>query len=556
MAVEPITELLQKAGFPYKETPTQYIFECPVCGRENKCYMGKANLLWDCKVCGETGNVKKFREIVGKGTQVEEAKPISTEFKLSMDDVEKMQEQLKKSPEKLKYLTQDRKLSMEAIKKSRFGINQNGDISIPHMKNGNLVGMQYRKFSGDVKYMSEPGSSYELFNAAVLDTEVEELLVCEGSFDGAAALTYGFTNVVAVPGCSSKKASWIHKFKKAKKVYIAYDMDEDKDKGQKGAYDLATKIGLDKCKNVKLPFNDMNDCLINGVTVEEITKAIREAENFPVPGICTLDRFEADLIDYIYDKKGSSTYKTGYEKLDAITHGFDLQELRVVSGVTGAGKTTWIAFEMLKYAERGIPTAMFSLESPVKKIGKDLLQSRIDIPITELSKEEILQEVKAFKALPIYFFDSREFNQVLNLSRFRDSLKNARDSLGIKFAVLDDMQFLLNTGNRYLNTADKITETVAEMKLIANTLNIHLVIVAHINRENDGDMPTLRQLKGSSGYEQLADFAMFVHRNTDPDAPEDIGRVVSIAISKNRIHGDLGVARFVYDKDRCIYLPE
>lgn len=555
MSIEPITELFQRIGIDYKETDTQYIMSCPICGREQKCYMGKANLLWDCKVCGETGNIKKFRELVGGNVAVEKPKT-TADFTLTMDDVEEMQQRLMESPEKLRYLTQDRKLSMDSIKKLKFGLTKDGDISIPHIRNGNLTGIQYRKFSGNIKYLSEPGSDYQLFNEGVLDVEVDELLVCEGAFDAASALTYGFTNVVAVPGCSSKKAHWIHKFKKAKKIHIAYDMDEDKDKGQKGAYDLATKIGLERCKNVKLPYNDMNDCLINGVEVSEIVKAVKEAENFPVPGICTLDRFESDLIDHIYNNKGWSTYRTGYENLDKITHGFDMQELRVVSGVTGAGKTTWITLEMLNYAKQGIPTAMFSLESPIKKIGKDLLQSQIDRPITELSKEEVLTEIRKFKALPIYFFDSREFNQTLNLHRFRDSLKHARDSLGIKFAVLDDMQFLLNTGNRNLNTADKITETVAEMKLIANTLNIHLVIIAHINRENEGSMPTLRQLKGSSGYEQLADYAMFVHRDTDPEAPPDIAEIVSIAISKNRIHGDLGLTRFRFDKERCMYTPE
>ena len=555
--MESINEFFERRHIDVTENDTQYILECPICHRDKKVYMGKANLAWDCKVCGAKGSFQKYKHAVEGDTPLGEEPAEVSSFSITETDIEEMQKTLlEKSTKLLSYLMKDRKFTLEVIKKAKLGANSKGDISIPHFENGNLIGLQYRQMNNKIKYMSEKGSKYGIFNESCLDT-AEDVLICEGFFDGMAAQVYGFANVVAIPGASAGKTTWIHRFRKAKNIFIAYDCGEDeKEKGQKGAYSLAVKLGLERCKSVQLPYGDMNECLIQGVPQADIVKAVKEAKSFPVPGICTLDRFEDELIDHIFAKKGWSAYKTGYEQLDAITHGFDLQELRVVSGVTGAGKTTWIAFEMLRYAERGIPVAMFSLESPIKKVGKDLIQSRIDRPITDLTKEELIQEVREFKNLPMYYFDSREFNSVLNLHRFREALKHARDSYGIKFAVLDDMQFILNTGNRNLNTADKITETIAEMKLIANTLNIHLVIIAHINRENEGGMPTLRQLKGSSGYEQLADYAMFVHRETDPSAPPDIASAVSISISKNRIHGTLGQANFRYDVDKCVYLPE
>ena len=64
--------------------------------------------------------------------------------------------------------------------------------------------------------------------------------------------------------------------------------------------------------------------------------------------------------------------KVKFNSLDKITGGFAEQELRVISGHTSTGKTTWTMNEMLIYARQGIPVCIFSLESPVKKVIKDI----------------------------------------------------------------------------------------------------------------------------------------------------------------------------------------
>jgi replicative DNA helicase len=90
---------------------------------------------------------------------------------------------------------------------------------------------------------------------------------------------------------------------------------------------------------------------------------------------------------------------------------------------------------------------------------------------------------------------------------------------------------------------------------MANSLNIHLIVIVHVNREGakTGQVPKIFDLKGGSGIEQSADYVVFVHRDVSPDAPDEVKENVEIAIAKNRIEGSTGIIHFKYYSDRCDY---
>ena len=44
----------------------QYICDCPFCGKESHFYISKTTQLWDCKKCGESGNIYKLLRYVDK----------------------------------------------------------------------------------------------------------------------------------------------------------------------------------------------------------------------------------------------------------------------------------------------------------------------------------------------------------------------------------------------------------------------------------------------------------------------------------------------------------
>lgn len=68
---------------PKLNRTNQYICDCPFCGKESHFYIDKTTQLWDCKKCGESGNIYKLLRYVDKlyllqGATVEERETIES----------------------------------------------------------------------------------------------------------------------------------------------------------------------------------------------------------------------------------------------------------------------------------------------------------------------------------------------------------------------------------------------------------------------------------------------------------------------------------------------
>jgi len=542
---------LEENGISFELTPdqTQAILDCPECGSTKHTYFNVTNGLWDCKKCKAKGNFYQFKDAY-KHPAIE---PENSVREISVDDVERYQSALflSKNNATLEYLTKKRCYSIDEIKASRLGVNDFGDIVIPYYnEKDELYGCQVKNIhTGGWYSIGKPG----IYNIQILKDNPDELVVFEGAWDVIAARQYGLKKAISIPGANWRKDSWVLKLKEIQKIYICLDTDEV---GTKGARELASRLGLNRCWNVKLPLKDINDCLIAKLPVGIVKKAIQDAEQFPVPGMCSSDRFIDDVMDSIENPNKLKGYPTHYPKLDIMTGGFGPGEIRVVSGLTSVGKTTFLMDEMLQYAKQNIPVAIFCLESAIHKVMKEMLQSLSNRPLSDMTKEEIVALVKQLSEMPIHWFDEREFEGNLNVMKVKELIRQTRDRYGVKFVVIDNLQFVLNTDYSKRSTDEKVTSLMTELKLLAKTLQIHIIAVAHINRQNDGDRPQMQQLKGSSAYEQTSDYIMFVHRDTNPDADPEIKARVEVIVAKNRPNRETGIIQFRYDKEKCLYREE
>jgi replicative DNA helicase len=247
-----------------------------------------------------------------------------------------------------------------------------------------------------------------------------------------------------------------------------------------------------------------------------------------------------------------------------MTKGFKGGQVRIMSGFTSVGKTTWTMNEMLLYAKQRIPVGIFCFESDQVDVILNMVQYLADKPIGQLSRQEVYSYMDELDNMPIHFFDERNFTDAFNIIKFKDLVKQIRDRFGIKFLVLDNMQFLLNFDHERINFDEKVTRLMTELKNMSKILDIHLIGMVHLNRaaygakDKNGNRivpkPQVHDLKGSSGFEQTADYVMFVHRDTGFDAPDDVKNDVEIIVAKNRPgKGVTGVINFKYIPEKCAY---
>lgn len=541
-----------------EENDSHIITTCPFCQKEQKLYINFTTGMFDCKVCGEKGGFKRFKWAVVGG----KADAPAPEMSANVSTVKRYADKLKDHASVYNYLTQERKLSPAVLEEFYIGVNDRGDISIPHVKDNEVTAIKYRYMGEDEtqgKYYYSKGSKPTLYNNGVLKRNPKKVILVEGEFDLLAGRTYGIKDIMAVPGATQKGDDWLKLLEPVEEIYICYDTDGP---GQKGAYELASRIGLGKCKNIVLPKNDLNDCLKSGITAEEIGKMIDEAIAFPVPGVVKSLEFEKSVISDIFNPDEIRGEKTGFPTLSKLLDGLRTQELSLISGWTTTGKTTWLKVLGYNLAQSGAPTLIISLETPYKKLIRELITIHSGKSHEELlhsPKEEVLQHLEEIDKMCLYWYDMRHEEARMGVKEFMKMIQDIRARYGIKYVVLDDIKKLTSNSRNNYSKNETAEEDAAlnDLSYVAKQQDMHIFVVSHLKKpENEQKMlktPSLADLKGSSGYLHIPDNILFVHRNIDPAADEELKAQVEIVVAKCRESGETGIINLTYDKDRCRY---
>lgn len=194
--------------------------DCPFCLKEGHFYVNHEKLLWDCKVCGETGNPASF---------------LNKMVKVYAEGI---------TSKELKAIAEDRGLPTEAFKKWGLGY-AHGSYAIPvYSEAGKLLDIRLYKLGG--KAMSTAGAKSGLMGAEKLAKfpKTEEVYICEGEWDTIAMQWYiDFLGkkglAVCSPGAGIFKPEWAELFV-GRRVNVMYDNDKA---GMKG--ELTVKERLD-----------------------------------------------------------------------------------------------------------------------------------------------------------------------------------------------------------------------------------------------------------------------------------------------------------------------
>ncbi|MFN9752240.1 MAG: DnaB-like helicase C-terminal domain-containing protein, partial [Planctomycetota bacterium] len=100
-----------------------------------------------------------------------------------------------------------------------------------------------------------------------------------------------------------------------------------------------------------------------------------------------------------------------------------------------------------------------------------------------------------------------------------------------------------------LDRREQIGEICKQLKQVANDLEVPIMVLSQLNRQAEGEIPTLSMLRESGSVEEDADQVIFVHRQTRSD------RDGKIIVAKNR-HGQCGIVDADWDGTRMRYATE
>ncbi len=391
----------------------------------------------------------------------------------------------------LDYLREDRNIPADILVKYKIG--EAGDyIVFPFLlPNGELALAKRRKAEdGAAPIPTESGCEPVLFGWQAISDSAREIVLLEGEIDALSMAAYGYP-AMSIPfgGGGGAKQQWIEnefeRMDRFEKIYIATDMDKP---GNEAAEEIANRLGRHRCLRVSLPKKDANECLVGGITKEEIDACISGAKYLDPEGLRKASEFTDSVIELFWPEPGTHLgYRTPYGKLGNHLL-FRPAEVTLWSGASGAGKSQILADCTVDWVEQGARVCEASFEmKPVMNLKRKCKQAvGVDRP-----SEPAIRSAMQFLDQGLLIYErigKADIETLLSIFSF------ARAKYGCDTYIIDSLMRLGIESDDY-NGQEKAIFRLVDWTL-AN--NVHTHLVAHARKgDKDRGVPETEDIKGA-----------------------------------------------------------
>jgi replicative DNA helicase len=280
-------------------------------------------------------------------------------------------------------------------------------------------------------------------------------------------------------------------------------------------------------------------------SAEEIKEAIKDANT---------------VIAKLLMKKGELTGVTsGFKDLDALTFGFQRQEMIVVAARPSMGKTSF-ALNIAESAAMPKPgkaepvaTLVFSLEMSCSQLALRMLCSRAKVNMKLLrdglvgrdSREvnDLGRAAEEFKKAPILIDDSSN----LTIMEMRAKARRIYSRRKLGLIIVDYLQLVSGTDSR-APREQQVAEVSRGLKAMAKELDLPVIVLSQLNRssEKENRTPRLSDLRESGSIEQDADVVLMLSRPKDTDERfQTAAGAADLIVAKQR-NGPVGELKLTF----------
>ncbi|OFO30590.1 hypothetical protein HMPREF3050_00400 [Neisseria sp. HMSC065D04] len=250
----------------------------------------------------------------------------------------------------------------------------------------------------------------------------------------------------------------------------------------------------------------------------------------------------------ISETDGMLGFSTGFSNLDEATGGLQRGNLTVIGARPGMGKSVLAENIARHCAKNGLSVRFQSYEMSGVELTQRGASAEYAIDYGRLKKYRMTQTETDNFAL--YINKARNWKFVINTEMIGIDTIAARCRLekrksGLDLLVVDHLHLMPRKG---VNEVAELDDITARLKRLAMELQIHVLLVAQLNRatEKQADKrPSLADLRGSGGIEQNANLVLMPYREGyyDSEAPQGTAELI---IAKNR-DGERGVLDLTWE---------
>lgn len=238
------------------------------------------------------------------------------------------------------------------------------------------------------------------------------------------------------------------------------------------------------------------------------------------------------------------------EKLNKYFNGYHKQDLTILAGRPGMGKTAFMLNEALKQALDGKAVGIFSLEMSTTQLTARLFSNFANVDSGRLVRNKLFEDEKKilsekrkeFEKLPIFISDQG----AITLMQLKIQAKKWQRENKISMVFIDYLQ-LMKSSVKNGTRENEVGEISRGIKALAKEMNVPIMALSQLSRavETRSDKrPILSDLRDSGSIEQDADNVLFCYRpeyygidEWDDDLRSPTKDEAEIIISKNR-HGE------------------
>lgn len=237
------------------------------------------------------------------------------------------------------------------------------------------------------------------------------------------------------------------------------------------------------------------------------------------------------VVDIIGKRDGKPEIRTGFDVIDGGIWGLHRGKLLTIAARPGQGKTSFACQVAYNVAKSGYKTAFLSLEMTRESILERMFCAEYAVDAWDLLKggisEDIREKLKNFmidsnkvslQIIDDYCFTENELFTLIEHLEFRPDI-----------IFLDHIQHIRSSSRK--SNYECLTEYFRYMKELAMKYDIAVVVLSQINRTGE-ENPTLANLKGSGGIEEMSDYVFLMNPYKDLEVVN--GFNYSILIAKNR----------------------
>jgi len=227
-------------------------------------------------------------------------------------------------------------------------------------------------------------------------------------------------------------------------------------------------------------------------------------------------------IEEISKREGLSGISSGFEKLDALTSGWQPSDLVIIAARPGMGKTA-LTLSMARNiaVQKQTPVAFFSLEMSSVQLITRLISSETGLSSEKLRTgrladhewKQLNVKVTDLEKAPLFIDDTPS----LSIFDLRAKARRLASQHHIKLIFVDYLQLMTaGTNNKSGNREQEISTISRNLKSLAKELDIPVIALSQLSRavETRGGTkrPMLSDLRESGAIEQDADIVSFIYR--------------------------------------------